>query len=236
MKTPPMDPWSPGVSASAVPVVDRGEPAFDFAELPEPECNIDDFDMPEPGESAPANFDADFVEQDGDETPLLSPNKADISRHLYALFPPDFVKPYPDAWIEIAFAAAAGLEAQRRRALLARSICRRRLTSRRRRTGPGLIYVGPSLRQGTTGPSGRSKDDQLPPSIYSWADLEGAGDFDRVSDSCRPTPCKMPCWFHRDGAAQAGSPIFQAHRQRHCGGTDEGRQRRAENVARHRRR
>jgi hypothetical protein len=36
------------------------------------------------------------------------PNKVDINAHLYALFPPDFVKDYPDAWVEIAFADMAG--------------------------------------------------------------------------------------------------------------------------------
>ena len=34
----------------------------------------------------------------------LEPNRADINAHLYALFHPDFVMPYPDAWIEIAIA------------------------------------------------------------------------------------------------------------------------------------
>src|SRR5215510_3766813 len=33
----------------------------------------------------------------------LCPNQADITNHLYALFPPEFVQPYPDAWIEIAY-------------------------------------------------------------------------------------------------------------------------------------
>ena len=33
----------------------------------------------------------------------VSPNKGDIAAHLYALFPPVFVQPYPEAWIEIAY-------------------------------------------------------------------------------------------------------------------------------------
>src|ERR1700746_3967515 len=36
------------------------------------------------------------------DTPLC-PNLADIEQHLFALFPPPFVHPYPHAWIEIAF-------------------------------------------------------------------------------------------------------------------------------------
>jgi len=41
------------------------------------------------------------------------PNLAQISEHLYALFPPAFVHAYPDAWIEIAFGSPAtgGLDA-----------------------------------------------------------------------------------------------------------------------------
>ena len=34
----------------------------------------------------------------------LEPNRADINAHLHALFHPNFVLPYPDAWIEIAIA------------------------------------------------------------------------------------------------------------------------------------
>jgi hypothetical protein len=44
----------------------------------------------------------------------LEPNRAAINQHLYALFHPDFVRAYPDAWIEIAYAnpaAGGGLRA-----------------------------------------------------------------------------------------------------------------------------
>src|SRR4249919_320283 len=34
---------------------------------------------------------------------LLRPNKADIAQHLYELFPPIFVQPYPHAWIELSY-------------------------------------------------------------------------------------------------------------------------------------
>ena len=37
----------------------------------------------------------------------LEPNRAAINQHLYALFHPDFVMAYPDAWIEIAYANPA---------------------------------------------------------------------------------------------------------------------------------
>ena len=38
----------------------------------------------------------------------LVPNRNDIVSHLYALFDPVFVMPYPDAWIEIAFGRPDG--------------------------------------------------------------------------------------------------------------------------------
>src|SRR3954454_9064873 len=40
----------------------------------------------------------------GHATEALSPNIADINAHLYALFSPEFVSAFPDAWIEIAYA------------------------------------------------------------------------------------------------------------------------------------
>ena len=91
------------------------------------------------------------------------PNKAHINEHLYALFAPEFVKDYPDAWIEIAFADMAWRRnAQRRRTLLRRSNWRRRPSSRKRRTRPDSMSMSAlSLRQGETGPSGRSTGDNF---------------------------------------------------------------------------
>src|ERR1700733_10315847 len=47
------------------------------------------------------------IHQPPDSKPL-APNKADITAHLSALFPPAFVHPYPDAWIEIGYGRPHG--------------------------------------------------------------------------------------------------------------------------------
>ena len=83
-RPPPMDPWAPGVRANDVPVVN------DSNGLPD-----DIF------------FGFEHDAQD-DAEPPLAPNPRDITRHLYALFQPDFVKDYPDAWVEIAWSDPAG--------------------------------------------------------------------------------------------------------------------------------
>jgi hypothetical protein len=38
----------------------------------------------------------------------LVPNKSDIAAHLYALFDPAFVQPYPEAWFEVAYCGPDG--------------------------------------------------------------------------------------------------------------------------------
>jgi hypothetical protein len=43
------------------------------------------------------------------------------------------------------------------------------------------VYVGPALRQGVTGPSGRSTADNFLASAYAWADSDDAEGFDRMN-------------------------------------------------------
>ena len=105
MKLPPMDPWAPGVRGVDVPIVDNGDPPFDFAELPEPEFNIEDIDMPEPGET---NSFEDHV--NGVEQPLPAPGAPMVELALdYALrgwpvFPcmPTNKAPYVKGWLNAA--------------------------------------------------------------------------------------------------------------------------------------
>jgi hypothetical protein len=149
--------WEPGGRASDIPVEPRGDPS-PFADLDEEADNPVD-------------------------EPPLCPNRADISRHLYALFPPEFVKAYPDAWIEIAIAARATDWKPEASVHFSPFNLPEAINYAEKANKAGRnIYVGPSLRQGTTGPSGRSKDTNFLASIYSWSDLDGAGDFDRVSN------------------------------------------------------
>ncbi|MBR1290147.1 hypothetical protein [Bradyrhizobium ottawaense] len=113
---------------------------------------------------------------------LLSPDREIIGKHLYALFPHSLVKDYPDCWIEIATAS----KATEWKPVTARHFSPFDLpkvinyVEKQNRRGVN-IYVGPSLRQGKTGTSGRSTDANFLASQYSWADFDGAGDFERVS-------------------------------------------------------
>jgi hypothetical protein len=130
-RPPPMDPWDRDVRGIDVPIADgnNGLPDdvfFGFErDDPDPAAPAEP-----PAEPPPENFDADYVETDHGETDTpagnghdpdppsddpppagntkLSPNKADISAHLYALFDPAFVHGYPDAKIEIAYSDSGG--------------------------------------------------------------------------------------------------------------------------------
>lgn len=124
---------------------------------------------------------AHFPPPDDAEEILLEPNRADINQHLYTLFRPDFVKAYPDAKIEIAWAnpktggpeegkwfsafdlQAAGdfAEAQNRKGL--------------------NIYVGVALRQGEMPAKGRASKSHILTASRAWADFDDEGDDARVN-------------------------------------------------------
>src|ERR1700680_3065246 len=113
-----------------------------------------------------------------------APDLADISAHLHALFAPDFVHPFPDAWIEIAFCrpdeklnkadifSAFDLEGAAKFAFD---------TNKR-----GFnVYVGAALRHGEKPKSGRPNDTHFLASRYSWAEYDNAGDHERVAAICK---------------------------------------------------
>ena len=123
MKLPPMDPWASGVRAADVPIVNGGDPnPLENADVP-----------PGPNGGDPSG---EFETADAP----LRPNKTDIARHLYELFPPTFVQPYPDAWIEIAHGdpATGGPEKAQNSP---HSTSRPLPNSRRRRIGPGSMFT-----------------------------------------------------------------------------------------------
>jgi hypothetical protein len=111
---------------------------------------------------------------------ILRPDVAAISAHLHALFAPDFVQPYPDAWIEIAFArpdeslnkahtfSAFDLEGA---AKFAADINMR----------GSNVYVGAALRHGEKPKSGRANDTHFLAARYSWAEYDNAGDHVRIT-------------------------------------------------------
>ena len=113
----------------------------------------------------------------------LCPNRADINKYLYALFHPDFVRAYPDAWIEIAYAnpaAGGGLRAAEQFSAFELEAAGD-FAERKNRKGFN-IYVGVALRQGET-PStsnGRASGANVLTACRAWTDFDGEGDAARV--------------------------------------------------------
>jgi hypothetical protein len=109
----------------------------------------------------------------------IMPNLTDINAHLHALFSPAFVHPYPDAWIEIAYAKPDGklANAENIRAFDLKDAAEFAMTKSRAGFN---VYVAPALRQGKQPRSGRATDQHVLASAYAWAEYDGAGDDERV--------------------------------------------------------
>jgi hypothetical protein len=109
----------------------------------------------------------------------LLPNKADISAHLYALFPPAFALRYPGAWVEIAFCRPGGKlnEAQNYTAFELKEVAA--FAEAKNKAGFN-IYVGAALRQGKQPRSGRANEDNFLAAAHAWVDYDGAGDDERI--------------------------------------------------------
>jgi AAA domain-containing protein len=107
------------------------------------------------------------------------PNKADISGHLYALFNPSFVLPYPDAWIEIAFCRPDGTlnEARNYSAFQLKEAAA--FAEAKNQAGCN-VYVGAALRKGKEPRSGRASDANFQTARFAWAEFDGAGDAERI--------------------------------------------------------
>ena len=121
----------------------------------------------------------------GTERPQLGPNRAHINEHLYALFAPEFVKDYPDAWIEIAFADMAGNGKPDAAEHFSPFDLQKAVDFAEAKNRDGFnIYVGPALRHGNTGlkSNGRSSGANFLASAYAWADFDGEGDYSRIND------------------------------------------------------
>ena len=113
----------------------------------------------------------------------VGPNRADINKHLYALFHPDFVMAYPDAWIEIAYAnpaAGGGLRAAEQFSAFELEAAGD-FAERKNRQGSN-IYVGVALRQGETPATsnGRASGANVLTACRAWTDFDGEGDAARV--------------------------------------------------------
>jgi hypothetical protein len=113
-------------------------------------------------------------------TPLfsLSPNKTDINAHLYALFSPDFVHPFPDAWIEIAFCRPdESLNKCRHFSAFALKEAVE-FAEEKNRAGYN-IYVGAALRHGKQ--CGRANGENVLTAAHAWIDFDKEGDDERIS-------------------------------------------------------
>jgi AAA domain len=113
----------------------------------------------------------------------LFPNRAHISAHLCALFPPSFVHPYPEAWIEIAYGNAATGGAVNAGQIFSVFDLEKAIDFAEARNKAGFnVYVGPALRQGERPEDGRAKDTHVVTSSHAWAEFDAAGDDKRIKD------------------------------------------------------
>src|SRR4051812_47757262 len=111
----------------------------------------------------------------------LSPNKNDIAAHLYALFSPEFVRPHPDAWIEIAYGHPASGNAVNKAQIFTAFQLEESADFAQAKNAAGFnVYVGPAMRQGRKPPTGRATDDHFLASAYVWFEYDGAGDAERI--------------------------------------------------------
>jgi hypothetical protein len=106
------------------------------------------------------------------------PNRADILAHLSALFPPDFVHPYPDAQIEIAYGVPGRLD---RAELFSAFDLEAAADFAVAKNSMGCnVYVGPTLKKGSATQSARTKDADFLAGIWTWSDHDTEGDFERA--------------------------------------------------------
>jgi predicted P-loop ATPase len=109
----------------------------------------------------------------------LAPNKADISAHLYALFAPAFVQPYPDAWFEIAYGRPDGaLNAAENFSVFDPE---KAVTFAVAKNTAGYnVYVGAAIRHGERPKSGRANANHVLDASHAWAEYDGEGDQERI--------------------------------------------------------
>jgi hypothetical protein len=146
--------------------------------------NIDAHDIAWAGRAIDApitervSVEALFAEESS--TPL-APNKADISRHLYALFSPAFVQAHPDAWIEIAYAnPATGGDPDKARNFSAFNL-EAAVKFAVAQNNAGLnVYVGAALRHGDQ-PGGRSSGHHVLTASHAWGEFDKPGDEVRIT-------------------------------------------------------
>jgi hypothetical protein len=111
----------------------------------------------------------------------LSPHKADMAAHLSALFPPAFVHPYQDSWIEIAWSDPADGQLNRARKFSAFDLIPVIDFAERKNAAGYNVYVGAALRRGRMPAKGRASDDNFQAASFAWVEFDGAGDDARIA-------------------------------------------------------
>jgi hypothetical protein len=110
----------------------------------------------------------------------LSPNKTDIAAHLDALFPPAFVHPHQDSWIEIAWSDPVDGQLNQARKFSAFDLKPVADFAERKSQAGCNVYVGAALRQGEMPPKGRANDNNFQAAAFAWAEFDGVGDAERI--------------------------------------------------------
>jgi putative DNA primase/helicase len=111
----------------------------------------------------------------------LSPNRVDIAAHLDALFPPAFVHPHQESWIEIAWSDPADGQLNRARKFSAFDLNPVIDFAERKNAAGCNVYVGAALRRGEMPAKGRANDDNFQAAAFAWAEFDGAGDDERIA-------------------------------------------------------
>lgn len=115
------------------------------------------------------------------ENKSLTPDKSDISAHLYALFDPVFVQQYSDAWIEIAYCRPDGKPDQAQDFPVFRLKDAVEFAEARNGIGDN-VYIGAALRHGDQPRSGRANREHVLTSLFAWTEYDSAGDDGRIRE------------------------------------------------------
>ena len=158
----------PGARASEEPIIEGGEAQFDIEDVESTNTPDAERGNPSPQEEIAEKTAAP-----------LRPHKVDISRHLFELFPPAFVKDYPDAQVEIAYADMAGsAKPDAAKNFSVFDLQAAAHFAETKNIAGCNVYVGAALRNAKS--NGRASRTDVLTSCHSWADFDDPGDDKRV--------------------------------------------------------
>jgi hypothetical protein len=139
-------------------------------------------------EKAAGGLKSGRVEVDGDAP--VTPNNADIGKHLYSLFSPELAQSCPDAWFEIAYSDVAAGDVNKAAIFNVFEIKAAADFAEEKSSAGHNVYVSPALRQGERPPGGRAKAEHVLTAAFAWAEYDGAGDDKRIEAILRERDLK----------------------------------------------